>query len=403
VESRATTTSCSALALIIAACAGAIALAGAQAAPPRAPAEKPSPSLKKKFSPFPSQTRWTLTFNIALTAQPAFDSNVGYFPIEGDRLAAYDLTHGTLLWTAAAATRSAPAVGGGFVFLDPAEAVRALRASDGSVAWEIPFADTLVAPLVFADGWLFAATPQALLAFQASDGSLIWRRDVGGVRAAPAVSGDRLHVSLDDGRVLALRVKDGETVWEKKLSNGGMPNEILAIETQLFVGSTDNYLYCLKIKNGEIDWQKRTGADVVSRPLADENNVYFVSLDNVLRALNRGHGVQQWMRPLPFRPPWAPIVALDAIVVTGSTLPARAYFLKDGAPGEILETDKPGDIVAPLHAFASPAAFGPMIVLITRSIGGETTVVATSRAIEPPPAPTIAPLGTPTPVVTPTL
>jgi outer membrane protein assembly factor BamB len=398
VESRTTTTSCSALALIIAACAGAIGVAAAQFGqpnvfvPPNVTGNPPSASVKKKYSPFPSQTRWTLALGSALTVRPAFDGAFGYFPIEGDRIAAYDLRPGTLQWVVTAATRSAPVVGGSFLFLDPGEALRALRVSDGSVAWEIPFADTLAAPLVFADGWLFAATPQSLLAFQATDGSLIWRRDLGGVRASPAVSGDRLYVSLDDGRVLALRVKDGETVWERTLSTVGMPNEILALETQLFVGSTDNYLYCLKIKNGEIDWRKLTGADVISRPLADEDNVYFVSLDNVLRALNRSHGVQRWMRPLPFRPAWSPIVALDALVVAGPALPARAFFLKDGTPAETLTTEKPGDIVAPLHTFAAPAAFGPVIVLVTRSISGEASVIATSRDIEPPIAPGIAPL-----------
>ena len=379
-------------------CAHALPL-GAPSSPPQANAGRPSASVKKRFSPFPARTHWTLALNSALTARPAFDGAFGYFPLEGDRIAAYDLAQGTLLWIASAATRSAPAVGGGLVFLDPAEALQALKASDGSLAWEIPFADSLAVPLVFDNGWLFAATSATLLAGKASDGSLVWRREIGGVRAAPVVSGDRLYVSLGDGRVLALRVDNGETVWDRKI--GGMPNEILALERQLFVGSTDNYLYCLKIAGGEIVWRKQTGADVVSRPLVVEDNVYFVSLDNVLRALNRGHGVQQWMRPLPFRPPWPPIAALDAIVVIGSTLPARAYFLKDGTPGDVLTTEKPVDIIAPLYTFEMPAAFGPVIVVVTRAISGEASVTAVSRAIEPPPLLTIAPLPNPTPVVAP--
>src|SRR5205823_1665418 len=120
--------------------------------------------LKKKFSPFPALPRWTLALNSALTARPAFDGSFGYFPLEGDRIVGYDLAAGTLLWTTSAATRSEPAAGGGLVFLDPPEALRALNASDGSVAWEIPFAEALTVPLVFDRGWLFAATPAAILA-----------------------------------------------------------------------------------------------------------------------------------------------------------------------------------------------------------------------------------------------
>jgi outer membrane protein assembly factor BamB len=386
VESRTTTTSCSALALIVT-CAAVITLEGAPA--------------KKPFSPFPSRTHWSLSLNNNLAAQPAFDGDSGYFPIEGDRIAAYDLTHGTLLWVVPAATRSAPAVGGGLLFLEPGETIAARQRNDGSLAWEIPLAEKLAAPLVFANGWLFAATSDALLAYRASDGSLLWRRDIAGVRTSPAVAGDRLYLSLADGRVLALRVDDGVQVWAGKI--GGMPNEILALDTQLFVGSTDNHLYCLKTVNGEFAWRKQTGADVLSRPVADENNVYFVSLDNVLRALNRGHGVQQWMRALPFRPAWAPIGALDAVVVAGLAVPPRAYFFKDGTPADALTTDKTGEIVAPLHTFTSPMGFGPVIVLVTRSLSGEVSVTATSRAIEPPPASGIGPLPNVTPVVAPKL
>ena len=222
-----------------------------------------------------------------------------------------------------------------------------------------------------------------------------------GVRASPTATGDRVFLALADGRVLALRVDDGEQVWARRI--GGMPNEILAVDIQLFVGSTDNYLYCLKIADGEIGWRKQTGADVLNRPLADDDNVYFVSLDNVLRALNRGHGVQQWMRALPFRPAWAPIGALDAVIVAGLAVPPRAYFLKDGAPADALTTDKTGEIVAPLHTFTSPTAFGPVIVLVTRSLAGEVSVTATSRAIEPPPASGIGPLPNVIPMVAPKL
>jgi len=384
VESRTTTTSCSALALIVV-CASAITLTAA--------------TVKKTYSPFPSRTHWSLSLNNNLTARPAFDGASGYFPIEGDRIAAYELNQGTLLWVISAATKSAPAVGGDLLFLDLGASIAARKTGDGSLAWEIPFAEKLAAPLVFANGWLFAATSDALMAYRASDGSLVWRREVAGVRASPTATGDRVFLALADGRVLALRVDDGEQVWARRI--GGMPNEILAVDIQLFVGSTDNYLYCLKIADGEIGWRKQTGADVLNRPLADDDNVYFVSLDNVLRALNRGHGVQQWMRALPFRPAWAPIGALDAVIVAGLAVPPRAYFLKDGAPADALTTDKTGEIVAPLHTFTSPTAFGPVIVLVTRSLAGEVSVTATSRAIEPPPAGGIGPLPNVIPIVAP--
>ena len=69
--------------------------------------------------------------------------------------------------------------------------------------------------------------------------------------------------------------------------------------------------------DGRVDWRWRTGGDVIGMPVADERYVYFVSLDNVLRALNMVSGGQQWMRPLPMRPTWGPVKAGATIVVAG--------------------------------------------------------------------------------------
>ena len=85
-------------------------------------------------------------------------------------------------------------------------------------------------------------------------------------------------------------------------------------------------------EDGKVDWRWRTGADVIGRRSPTTALVYFVSLDNVLRALNLVTGGQQWKRPLPMRPAWAPVQAGATIVVAGQAPPLRAFNIKDGAP-----------------------------------------------------------------------
>ena len=46
----------------------------------------------------PVETVWALALNNLLTVPPAYDGTLGFFPIEGDRLAAYDLLSGTPQW-----------------------------------------------------------------------------------------------------------------------------------------------------------------------------------------------------------------------------------------------------------------------------------------------------------------
>jgi outer membrane protein assembly factor BamB len=340
-------------------------------------------------SPFPEQIHWTLELNNPLIGPGfvAYGGSAGYFPIAGDRIAAFDLLTGARQWMVPALPRSAPVFADSRLFIEEAGGLAALEARDGSVAWRIPLSDALAVPLASDHGRLVAATAAAVLTFRAGDGSLLWRHDLGSrPHGVPALSGDRIFVPVEDGRVMAFQADTGEMLWERRL--GAAANDILASKDRLFVGSDDNYLYCLNAGNGEKAWRARTGADVVSRPTVDERRVYFVSLDNVLRALNRRNGVQQWKRSLPFRPAWPPIIVFDAVVVAGLVGPLRAFYLKDGTPAGEMSTG-PDLLAGPLHAFESPAIVGPMLVAVTHNLAGDAKVTAVSRAFEPPVASTL--------------
>jgi hypothetical protein len=339
---------------------------------------------------FPIRPAWTLPLNVALTAPVGFSDTRGYLPIEGGRLAAYDLAAGTLLWVAAAEVRSQPVAGDGLLFLLEPAGLTARRDSDGSVAWQLPFTETLAAPLLWDTGWLVAATESgSVLAFRASDGELIWRYEPGvNVHARPTFKGDRLYVPLDDSRIVALRADDGTPEWERRL--GGAPNEILVVDTRLYVGSNDNYFYCVRTADGVVDWRWRTGGDVAGLPIADDRRVYFVSLDNVVRGLDLRSGAQRWKRPLPLRPTRGLIRAGDAVLVTGAAPKLSAFYLKDGAPaGDITAA---GELVAAPHVIDGNGL--PMVTLITRDIVKGAMMSAVIRAIEPAMAPT-APLPNP--------
>ncbi len=335
-----------------------------------------------------------------------------YFPIEGDQVAAYELSSGAPRWTVSARPQSAPAAGGGLLFIEQPGVLTAIHAGDGSAAWEVPLPEKLAVPLVWNNGWLVAGTPGALLAFHADSGSPAWRHDLASSpHAPPVLAGDRAYVPTDDGRVVALRADNGDLVWERRL--GGAANRILVVDDRLFVGSNDNYLYCLRTRDGEIDWRSpRTGADVVDPPAVDEHRVYFVSFDNVLRALSRSNGVQQWKVPLPYRPTGSPILAVDALLVAGLAGPLRAYYLKDGTPADAPKNPAglAGDTIlpmgielaAPLHAMNGvPLTLGPIVVIITRGPRSDSTAAtAFSRSIDPPvadltPLPDIVPVAAP--------
>lgn len=333
----------------------------------------------------PTRIAWDLKLNSPLAAPPALVGRRGYFPLEGGRLAAYNIEHGVLLWLVSARAVAAPAVGDGLVFIVEPDTLTAVHEDTGSTAWRAPSSEPLSGPLVWNNGWLVATTVEGtILTFRAKDGALLWQRRLEArTQGAVALAADRVYVPLADGRIVALRVTTGEPMWERRL--GGAPSEILVADDQVFVGSKDNHLYNIRARDGAVTWRFETGADVVGLPVIDDRSVFFVSLDNLLRGLDRRTGGQRWKRALPLRPVRGPVIAADTLVVSGVSPTAQLYLMTGLTPaGEI---DAGGEVAAAPHVVTG--AVLPMVVITTRHLEAGTVVRAVVRAIDP----TAGPVG----------
>ncbi len=327
------------------------------------------------------QTLWTLSLNNQLTALPAYDATQVFFPIEGDRLVAYTLATGEQQWIAPIRPLMNPTAGDGLVFVVEAGTLTALYATVGWTAWQVPFTEKLAVPPVYDNGWLIVASDAGEIgALRASDGHVIWRQNLKSpARARPALAADRVYVPTADNRVVALRVDTGEPIWEKRL--GGTPDEILALDDRLYVGARDNFFYCLMTKDGRIDWRWRIGADATGAPTFRDGRVFFVALDNVLRALNYKSGAQEWMRPLPIRPTWGPVLAGSTVVASGQTPSMRAFEMKDGKPAGELPAG--GETAAPPVALEDPLTKAPMMLMVARDIAKGATATLVGHSFEP--------------------
>jgi outer membrane protein assembly factor BamB len=336
---------------------------------------------------FPTAPVWTLALNNQITAPPGYDEARVYFAIEGDRIVAYEIVSGMQTWLVSARSQMEPVSGGGLLFLVEPDVLTALKVTDGSVAWQLPFAEKLSVRPVWDNGWLVLCTePGEIFAFRAADGHLVWRRGLESrAHALPALAADRVYVPTTNNRVVALRIDTGELLWERRL--GGSPNDILALDERLYAGAKDNFFYCLMARDGRVAWRWRTGGDAIGLPLSYEDRVYFVALDNVLRALNLKSGVQLWMRPLALRPAWGPVRAGSTIIVGGLTASLPAYDLKDGKPAGELAAG--GAVAAPPHALEEPGTKKPMLLIVTHDIAKGASASLVARSFEP----AITPVG----------
>jgi outer membrane protein assembly factor BamB len=165
-------------------------------------------------------------------------------------------------------------------------------------------------------------------ALRASDGARMWTSEVGAVRHPPAVDGDLLYVAMADRRVLALDVTTGAVRWQRRL--GGVPGEPFAVGGQLYVGAEDRFFYALEADSGEIAWRIRVGAAARGHAAADEDRVYFVGMDNVVYAFDRGDGALEWRRGITYRPSSGPALVGDAVIVPGPVVSLPAVGARRG-------------------------------------------------------------------------
>jgi outer membrane protein assembly factor BamB len=313
----------------------------------------------------PTRAVWTLVLNSQMVVPPGYDAGHAYFALEGDRVVAYSLPEGTRLWMVDARPVLQPTAGDDLVFLTEAAGLVARHASDGEIAWQRPMPELPAVPPVFDRGRVIVATKAGQLELlHAKSGATIWERTLESpAHASPTVADDRIYVPTADNRIVALQADSGDTIWERRL--GGAPNEILVDRDRLFVGALDNFFYCLLVKDGAVDWRWRTGGDVIGAPVSDEHHVFFVALDNVLRAMDRKSGAQVWMRPLPVRPVGGVVLAGSTLVVAGPPAALRVFMVKDGVPatGEPIPPGAPVQPAPVINTSYAPGAEIPRVAI----------------------------------------
>jgi outer membrane protein assembly factor BamB len=374
-------------------------------APPAAEAQAESP-LK-----FPLQAAWTATLADFPSFPPAYDGEFGYFALRNDQLVAVSLEDGKPAWSVECPTSSAPTAGGGLVFTGGAAGIESRSQKDGQLVWTQPI-EGRITSLYWDTGWLIATTDKGPLSVaRATDGERLWQRDLGApLHSVPALAGDRLYVSLNDGRIIALSLQKGDVLWTSTLDKPG--EGILALAERLYVGSLDDWFYCLDTKDGKRKWRWRNDADVVGMPVIDRRRIYFVALDNVLRALNRGGGSLFWKRAVPMRPSSGPLLTENLLIVPGLAAELHGYSVADGAPaGDFVLKGSQGEelqLAAPPHLTAHNS-----IVIMTKNgqlqalgtaphaaapVATPAAVPAAAPVAAPGAAPGIAPGAKPEPV-----
>jgi outer membrane protein assembly factor BamB len=257
------------------------------------------------------QTRWRQELDAGheseIAGLPVVDGSTVYLSAgvyqtagQGGVVAAFDAQSGKVRWSKPLTdTPDMPAVAGGDVFVLTKQAqgfagrLLALRASDGSTAWDYASDVPLVrggdldnaystAPVVSGD----LAFPQAIernpdggadvaqLAIDTKDGSLAWQYETGGIAATPAIAQDGATLCLgvttfsqaaNSSGVVALATASGQKRWGATLPNYASgcvtSGSTFLVNTGSFAGEHGSLL-ALNSQDGTRLWETTTGAPV---------------------------------------------------------------------------------------------------------------------------------------------
>jgi len=310
----------------------------------------------------PAEQAWLVTLPSPPVAAGALDGQRVYIPLQEHGIVALERETGETAWTNDAETALPIALAANVAILLRTDEVLALDRATGDPVWRTPLrSNPIVAALSTGDLIVAVLENEDVVALHVADGSQAWSVKVKGVKPPMGLAADHdsVYLNVGAGGVAALSRTNGTVEWQRQLD--GQLSTPAVGKDRLFVGSTSNAFYALDVRNGKREWMwgaDMIGGDVIGAA-ADGDNIYYVGLDNLLRALSR-NGNQRWKQPLTTRPN-APPMAFGGIVVVFGVSPAMTAFnAKTGSSlGSYIAPNAPGASVPPV--LKGPPLIDPLL------------------------------------------
>jgi outer membrane protein assembly factor BamB len=333
----------------------------------------------------PLVERWSVPLSAPSVGPPVIAGDIVVIALQGGGVTAYRGLDGTEVWKSPLASdpRAPIAIDDERVYVPSGETLHALSLANGEPVWQQQ-TGALSAPLLVHGGWVIAISPGSIAAHRAADGTLLWRQAIGTVEHQPAIDGDVLFVPLLDRQVVALNLQTGETLWSRTLE--GEPGELLVVGGTVYLGAGDKAFHTLDAATGAIVWPIRVGARPRGKPAVDDDRIYTVALDNILRSYARGNGAIKWNKGLKYRPHSGPVLLGDAVVVPGAV--AAIPVFRRGNGDQFSDIKFAATLVGMSNVLFGPWNY-PMFAVVTGDLQHPWTLSFLEPSTDPPPVPMV--------------
>ena len=170
-----------------------------------------------------------------------------------------------------------------------------LDTRSGSVNWVFETKEKIRGSGAASHGYIFFGGDDGkLYALVEQNGRVTWTYDAASpIRTKPCVTASRVIFGTESGDVVGLAL-NGQLKWSYRAKREILSAPVADENQTCYVGSYDFFLYAIDTDNGFSHWRFRTGGPIIGSPAVDDETVYTASADGKLYAVNTQTGRERW-------------------------------------------------------------------------------------------------------------
>ncbi len=145
-----------------------------------------------------------------------------------------------------------------------------------------------------------ASTDGNIYALDITNGKMMWKYETDkSIVASPVISGDTVFIGSSEGVFRSISLNDGQLIWQHDSIDGFVETKPLVDEQRVYFGSWGNYFYALNKKDGSPAWRWTNGkGDLYSPaacfPVKADGKIFIVAPDRFTTALDAVTGEEVW-------------------------------------------------------------------------------------------------------------
>ncbi len=232
------------------------------------------------------------------------------------------------------------------------------------------------------EGHVYIVTVDSeLYALDAKTGSVLWsHRGISEgkgflIEATPAAAGDLVVAPYSSGEVHILNADDGSSLWSDAVMGAqrqaaisvftGIGGDPVVADGLLYVPGSAGLFAAFQLESGRRVWDQPLSS--LNTPWVVSDNIFVLTTDSALVALNRADGRVRWVQQLPA---YEDEDKKTAYTWNGPVL-AGGRLLVAGAHGHMLEiSPKDGSVIdtveIPEGVYAAPVVAGGVLYLVSQ-------------------------------------